>query len=233
MADIDPIEFNGWPKTPRLSAGGVTITEKIDGTNACVIIREVDTVQAWGRYAPDYGGVCWVAQSRPESEGGGQRTFLVGAQSRKRLLKITEDNAGFARYVYDNREALVDLLGPGTHFGEWWGQGIQRRYGMDRKVFSLFNTHRWHNVANQRTDWWDEAAKVNLDVVPLLSLGRFSDKAIDDALDLLRREGSIATIKYGIHFDRPEGVIIRHSSLGGNLKAFVENDDVPKSVSGD
>jgi hypothetical protein len=34
------VEFRSWPKIPRNTGGKVTITEKIDGTNACVIIRD-------------------------------------------------------------------------------------------------------------------------------------------------------------------------------------------------
>lgn len=33
-------EFKAWPKTPREGTGYCTITEKIDGTNACVVIQD-------------------------------------------------------------------------------------------------------------------------------------------------------------------------------------------------
>lgn len=232
------IEFEAWPKTPRLSNSSCTITEKIDGTNACVIIQEVDTVDHWGRFAPDHGGVCYVHVPRPQAEGGGERTFLIGAQSRKRLifpaaLSDKGDNAGFAQWVYDNRKELVDLLGSGRHFGEWWGKGIQRGYNMDHKVFSLFNVHRWSQIAKQRSDWWDRALDIHMDVVPELYIGKFSDEAVQDNLQWLRENGSLASYRWGKIFTRPEGIIVRHSQLGGNLKAFVENDDIPKSLSGD
>ncbi|MCJ7726507.1 MAG: hypothetical protein MUP76_09000, partial [Acidimicrobiia bacterium] len=42
------------------------------------------------------------------------------------------DNYGFARWVKDHEEELRTGLGAGLHFGEWWGQGIQRRYGQGR-----------------------------------------------------------------------------------------------------
>jgi RNA ligase-like protein len=220
------IEFEAWPKTPRLSAGGVTITEKIDGTNACVVImpENLDNVSA----GHDANAIGWVdAVGRYPGQG-----YLVGAQSRKKLIKPGKDtdNAGFAGWVQEHMTQLVDVLGPGRHFGEWWGQGIQRRYDMDRKVFSLFNTYKWQKIANDRPDWWDLADKMNLDIVPVLHQGRFSDQAITDSLNLLREEGSIAALKYGVRFSRPEGVIIRHQSLGGNLKAFIENDDVAKGL---
>ena len=37
----------------------------------------------------------------------------------------------------------MTFLVPGRHFGEWWGSGIQRGYGLDEKTFSLFNAYRW------------------------------------------------------------------------------------------
>lgn len=228
IEDAPIIEFESWPKTPRLSNGGITITEKIDGTNACVVIMPVPALQAWGAYAQDHNGVAWVhSPTDPNVQ------YLVGAQSRKRMIFPDADNAGFARWVFENAEELVNLLGPGRHFGEWWGQGIQRRYNMPHKVFSLFNTHRWVKVANDRDDWLDRAKVIHLDVVPRLYEGRFSDVAIEETLDWLRANGSAAAAKFGVSFDRPEGIIIRHRELGGNLKAFVENDDVPKSLQQD
>lgn len=72
------------------------------------------------------------------TEDGG---FLVG--SRKKWITPENDNYGFARWAYENKEELLKL-GVGSHFGEWWGQGIQRRYNMDKKVFSLFNVrYKW------------------------------------------------------------------------------------------
>lgn len=217
------IEFEGWPKTPRLSNGGVTITEKIDGTNACVIIFPIDTVEAWGQDAIDHGGVAWVHDPvRADIQ------YLVGAQSRKRLIFPDADNAGFARWVQDNAAELVDLLGPGRHFGEWWGQGIQRRYGMDHKVFSLFNWHKWSKVAKDWDEWSERARGVNMTYVPALYIGKFSDVNIQNTLDFLRENGSVAAAEWGVTGQPAEGVVIRHRDLGGNLKAFVENDDVPK-----
>src|SRR6478609_4562760 len=101
-------EFQEFPKMPRLSRE-VIITEKIDGTNAQVLIT-------------------------PEGE--------IHAGSRTRWITPESDNFGFAAWVRDNREQLLQL-GPGRHFGEWWGSGIQRRYGLTEKRFSLFNVKRW------------------------------------------------------------------------------------------
>jgi hypothetical protein len=70
----------------------------------------------------------------------------IRAGSRNRWLTYSEDNFGFAKWVMDHRDELL-TLGPGRHFGEWWGSGIQRRYGLDEKRFSLFNVSRWGGAA--------------------------------------------------------------------------------------
>lgn len=107
------IEFKPWPKIPRIENEKVSFTEKIDGTNACIVIT------ADGEFA---------------------------CQSRTRLITPDDDNYGFAKWAYTNKDELMKL-GEGHHFGEWWGSGIQRGYGLTEKRFSLFNSQRWgdHN----------------------------------------------------------------------------------------
>lgn len=213
------IDFLAWPKTPRLNAAGsTTITEKIDGTNACVIIMPLDESEQVVAGDPP---IIDVIEHNDVF-------YAVAAQSRKRLIFPGQDNAGFAAWVEANATELVDLLGSGRHFGEWWGQGIQRRYGMDRKVFSLFNVHRFQRVAMERHDWFTRAGDINMTLVPMLYLGPFSDKAVRDELEELRRAGSYAAAQWGFSGQKAEGVVIRHRELGGNLKAFIDNDDVPK-----
>ena len=69
------MEFKAWPKIPRLENTNWTITEKIDGTNACIIISNDGTE--------------------------------IAAQSRTRLITPDNDNAGFARWVQENKEDLT------------------------------------------------------------------------------------------------------------------------------
>src|SRR5580692_3598930 len=68
-------------------------------------------------------------------------TVLAG--SRNRFITPEDDNYGFARWVKDHEDELRTGLGIGIHYGEWWGSGIQRRYGLKEKRFSLFNSGRW------------------------------------------------------------------------------------------
>ena len=143
----------------------------------------------------------------------------VWAQSRKRLITPDDDNFGFARFVEDNKDELL-FLGPGLHFGEWWGSGIQRGYGLKEKRFILFNTARWGAVPR-------EALPTTLHVVPVLYEGPFVPRAIDEALNSLRFDGSCAAPG----FMDPEGIVIWHTAARQMFKVTLENDDAPKSVS--
>lgn len=144
----------------------------------------------------------------------------VFAGSRNRWLQYSkEDNFGFAHWVHENKEELRKL-GQGYHYGEWWGQGIGRRYGMDKKVFSLFNTHRWgENGVDVRPECCD--------VIPILAtFDTFCQTTIEMAFLSLKRSGSIAASKYGVNFKNPEGVVVYHS--GANLCLKVSYEDTHK-----
>ncbi len=60
------MEFKPWPKIKRDNPYGVTITEKIDGTNACIVIKdgEIAAVQSRKRFigidSDNYGFAGWV-----------------------------------------------------------------------------------------------------------------------------------------------------------------------------
>lgn len=176
---MEEIVFEPFPKIPRFSAGCV-ITEKIDGTNACIVITDD------GR---------------------------VAAQSRKRIITPDDDNFGFARWVDSVKEELVTTLGPGRHFGEWWGSGIQRGYGLTEKRFSLFNTKRWREASLYSTTWpeW-------LHVVPLIHEGAFATDTVEEALQVLANLGSLAVAGYM----NPEGIVVMHLPTRALYKKFLD-----------
>jgi hypothetical protein len=146
-------EFQVWPKIPRWSNESYVITEKIDGTNGCIIIT-------------DYGEIF--------------------AQSRSRILDESSDgdNYGFCKWVNGNKEELLQL-GVGYHYGEWWGRGIQRNYGMTERKFSLFNI--WHKDTPECVD-----------KVPVV------EQTYDRAMARLKEIGSIAAPG----FMSPEGFVM-------------------------
>ena len=146
---------------------------------------------------------------------GEDGSFQVG--SRTRWITPENDNFGFAAWAYANKDELMQL-GHGRHFGEWWGQGIQRRYGLEEKRFSLFNVSRWDNPEDRPRC---------CDIVPTIYRGMFSQEAIESALDSLRLLGSSAAIG----FMNPEGIIVYHCAAGIGFKKTLEKDESPKSKS--
>jgi len=167
------MEFVAFGKLARLYRD-CTITEKLDGTNACVIVTE-----------------------------DGQ----VGAQSRNRLITPGDDNYGFAAWVQEHRDELLQL-GPGHHFGEWWGAGIQRRYGLEEKRFSLFNVNRW-----------GDERPACCHVVPTLYSGVFYSGVVTDHLDRLRCGSEAAP-----GFMEPEGLVVFHHASKVLYKVTLDGD---------
>jgi hypothetical protein len=127
--------FKAWPKIPRVENRKEFYTEKLDGTNACIVIDFTERAHA------PVGCVAFG-----DLNGTDIGVWAIYAQSRNRLIIPEDDNFGFAKWVEKNANELLSL-GGGYHYGEWWGQGIGRTYDMKEKVFSLFNTKRWgpHN----------------------------------------------------------------------------------------
>ena len=187
------MEFVGFQKIPRLSRE-VIITEKIDGTNAQLFVaddRAPITLQS-GRVVP----------------------FLCG--SRNRWIFPENDNRGFAKWAYENAASVLELLGPGRHFGEWWGKGIQRGYGLNEKRFSLFNTTRWA----------DQPLPPGCFVVPTLYTGLFDTKNILEVMGLLLADGSAAAPGY----NKPEGIVVFHTAGNCMFKKTIEHDEQPKGL---
>src|SRR6185369_3448973 len=157
-------EFRSFPKIARLSRECI-ITEKIDGSNAQLTIKD------------------------------GQ---IVSVGSRNRFINLQSDNFGFARWVDQNKEELLKL-GDGTHFGEWWGLGIQRGYGLFERRFSLFRVPK---------DLVELPQCVF--IVPKLWEGEFGTGEIDRILQRLVSNGSYAAPG----FMKPEGIVIYHKAAG-------------------
>lgn len=132
--------------------------------------------------------------------------FKVG--SRNRWITPEDDNFGFARWAYEHKDELMGL-GDGRHYGEWWGSGIQRRYDLDEKRFSLFNVFRW-----------GEDRPACCHVVPVLFTGLLEDFDITKCMNDLQAHGSYA--KEG--FMQPEGIVIYHTQARVYFKKTFNND---------
>ena len=140
----------------------------------------------------------------------------VLAGSRTRWITPEADNFGFARWVKEHEDELRGL-GEGRHYGEWWGRGVQRGYGLAEKRFSLFNAWRWK----------DGNYPACCSVVPNLYTGVFSTDVTQQALEGLRTWGSVAAPR----FMQPEGIIIYLSAARTYFKQTLDKDEEPKGRS--
>ncbi len=133
--------------------------------------------------------------------------------SRTRWITPEDGNYGFARWATAHTDELR-TLGPGRHFGEWWGQGIQRGYGLTEKRFSLFNSIRWA-----------ESRPACCHVVPVLFDGVWDGTEPAMVLSNLRIGGSEAAPG----FMRPEGIVVFHVAGNVGFKKTLEKDEISKS----
>lgn len=182
------MDFKAFEKIPRLTRDMI-ITEKIDGTNGLIFVGEFD-----------------------------QEPFLVGSRSRWITPGKSTDNSGFAAWAYEHKDELIAGLGPGFHYGEWWGKGIQRNYGLEERRFSLFNVSRWSD---------DTVRPSCCHVVPTLTdfSGTIFDTAlVNSVLEDLKQHGSYAAPG----FMNPEGIIVFHVASGHLFKKTIEKDSEHK-----
>jgi len=142
----------------------------------------------------------------------------VYCQSRTKFITPQDDYKGFANWVEKNKSALIEQLGYGIHYGEWWGAGLGRGYGLNEKRFSLFNTHIWHT---ETEDCRCVEAPLCY-VVPILArIEKFSTEAVDEVMEKLRETGSVAAKGY----PDPEGVVVFHTQNQALFKVTFEYDE--------
>lgn len=192
------MEFTEFDKISRLNRE-VIVTEKIDGTNGQVHIRVAEGEPELG-YDTEIG------------IDGISHYIRAGSRNRWVLHLGTDDNSGFGRWVHANAQELAGL-GAGAHFGEWWGLGIQRKYGVPEKRWSLFNVGRWNRVT----------APACCHIVPILQEG-IGFGPVYAAIDLLKSQGSLVAPG----FMKPEGVVAFHTHARTLFKMTIEKDEEHK-----
>ena len=160
--------------------------------------------------------------------------FLVG--SRTRWITPDMDNHGFATWAYEHKDELIQGLGHGRHFGEWWGKGIQRNYGLAEKRFSLFNVQRWCLfdeepqriiTGDPRQEKYQERLPACVGLVPILYRGPFSTTIATCTLNDLARNGSSAAP----NFMDPEGIVVHHIAGNVSFKKTISGDETYKGKS--
>jgi len=154
--------------------------------------------------------------------------MLIG--SRTRWITPESDNFGFARWAMEHKDELLQL-GPGRHFGEFWGSGIQRGYGLPKgeKRFSLFNVSRWClagqtpsriPTGDPRIEKYQDVLPACCHLVPVLYRGVFDTAFIEGVLTLLGAKGSFAAPGY----QNPEGIIVWHTAANVGFKKTLGDD---------
>ena len=190
--------FRAWPKIPRLENEVYHITEKIDGTNAAIVIQPLPHISEGKE--PTYPEPISVFYTETADAYG------IWAQSRTRLITPEDDNFGFARWVQENAEQLIKDLGIGYHYGEWWGQGINRGYGLDHKRFSLFNPTKHSDIC------------YHVPYMVTVENYRELQDWINVECERLVEEGSLASLGYM----RPEGLVVYAEKAKTYWKVIVD-----------
>lgn len=143
--------------------------------------------------------------------------MTAGSRTRWIAPGKSTDNHGFAQWAEDNYSDLL-VLGSGYHFGEWYGSGINRGYGLIKgeKRLALFI----HPEEKGR-----ELPKC-CEVTPRLYTGPRDEYMINRSLELLRTQGSYAVPGYM----KPEGIVIFDTASRGLHKITLEHDEMPKEM---
>lgn len=200
------MEFEKFGSLTRFSQGW-TITEKIDGSNGQIAILDLSK---W-----DEDG--YIGPHPTELAVASRGDLLIMAGSRNKWLDTTKqgDHMGFAKFVEANAEELIEKLGEGRHYGEWYGGKIQRGYGLKEKRFALFNAHRWS----------DDAVRPECcEVVHSFTLDEYFDCpniAAAGVMALLKIEGSFQVPG----FMNPEGVVMFHRPSQTSFKKTFDYDE--------
>jgi hypothetical protein len=219
------LDFKAWPKIPRWKRD-IIITEKIDGTNASVWIdrftrEELEDPESQAPNRQHELSVLAEGGKAVELESGdGDVLHYVRAGSRTNFIWPGKDNYGFAAWVW-SWAAELTRLGPGSHFGEWYGNKINRAYGMTDRRFALFNTSRWSGQLG------DQEPPACCDVVPVLYKGPMTLGHGEDAVDFwLRKLAYAGSEAEGAHgFKQPEGIIIYHVASQNCYKVTIDGDE--------
>lgn len=204
-------EFVAWPKTPRLNKTAVTITEKLDGSNGCISFERTSLIG--GPKGDDN-----VLALAPTADQG---WLAMRVQSRKRFLGDgkANDNFGFAAWAVENAEQLAVILGEGRHYGEWYGRGIQRGYGLEDRRFALFSPWRYQHVPFQNEG-------LALELVPTLETTTLDHLSMAISRQL---EGLLHGSRVN-EYPNPEGIVVNIMGVDKPFKYILDNPDTHKGA---
>src|ERR1035437_996109 len=200
---MDP-KFESFPDIKKLGTAVLFITQKIHGANAQIFIyrdyKVLETVKADAKieeYQDTYPGVeLGLELYDPSNSLLVERFTNLACGSRSQWVSPGKDNYGFDEMVYANKQAFIDTLGLGRHYGEWAGPGINSGEGLKTKTFVLFDHWKYPP---------ERPLPPNTVVVPVLYSGPFDMAKVQECMDDLKANGS----KLVPGFTRPEGCVVR------------------------
>lgn len=223
------MSYPSFPSIERLENIYCVITEKIDGTNGLIEIRKDSEIK-----------VKDVENIIPSLTYDTKTVVKFG--SRNRYLSYQDDNAGFANFyrhytvrfedmakdiiIVSNQEAnqtndIPTEKYPLQIYGEWFGQTIQRQYGLKDKFFMPFSTFYAEKLIEYQVP--------NIIKPTVLYTGKFDWAVAEGLMHSLLLNGS--QVIPG--FMRPEGIVIHFPKYNFRLKETFEGAKwknlVPKS----
>jgi hypothetical protein len=195
-------EFMEFPKIARFSRD-VIVTEKIDGTNACIFIGEDGEFLTGSRTrwitpeADNYGFSRWAHDHKADllTLGHGRHFGEWWGSGCQRDYNLPKG---------EKRFSLFNVLRWCLH-----GQMPQQIPTADPRIVKT-----------------QEVLPPCVGLVPVLWRGRFDDLDLDAVLAELRANGS----KAAPGFMRPEGVVVFHVAGCVGFKKTLEKDHEPKSL---
>ncbi len=198
----EKLEFQEFPKMARLSRE-IIITEKIDGTNACVLVTESGDVLTGSRTR-------WIT---PQDDNYGFARWVEGNKSE--ILKL-----GAGRH-------FGEWWGSGIQRGYNLPKGEKRFSLFNTSRWALYGTEpKRINTADPRIEKYQDVLPESLSLVPELYRGEFNTLTINDTLIKLEVNGSYASKG----FMNPEGIVIFHTAGNLGFKKTIKNDEMPKSL---
>ena len=200
--------YNSFPSIERLENIYCIISEKIDGTNGLIEINETN----------------------------------VRFGSRNRYISFSDDNAGFANFFRHYEAKLEDVAKdvitkelelngetltscnesyPLRIYGEWFGCGIQRGYGLKDKFFMPFSSFYGEKLIEYQVP--------NVITPNIMYTGKFSMEVVGTCMQQLKLNGSGVVKDY----KQPEGIVIFFPKYNFRLKETFDGakwkDALPKS----
>lgn len=193
-------QFTEFPKMGRLSRECI-ITEKIDGTNAQILITEDGQFLTGSRTR-------WIT---PSDDNFG---FSAWAHANKDCLMKLGVGRHFGEWWggkiqrgYGVKEKRLSLF----NVSRWCLHG---------------QTPLKIQSADPRIEKYQEILPECVGLVPILYRGMFTTDACEESITWLKQNGSVASPG----FMNPEGIVCFHLAANVGFKKTIDNDGLPKSL---